>query len=72
MGEENLEHFLLGCHTLSDARATIPELQQPYEENREKVITVFLFDQSTQNMERKKEELYKLWKMRMKKLREME
>ena len=50
-------------------RKTVIELQQPYEENREEVIGKFLFIE--ENIEKKKEVLYQMWKKgRKEKLRE--
>ena len=40
---ENSEHFLLECEKLGEERKRIVELQQPYEENRKKIMGIVLF-----------------------------
>ena len=67
---EHLKHFLLVCGKLSAIRISILELQQPYEEDKERVIANFLFIKEIQDMERNKESLYQMWKMRNRKIRE--
>ena len=50
------------CPGYKEVRKTVIELQQPYEENREEVIGKFLFIE--ENIEKKKEVLYQMWKKR--------
>ena len=66
---EDLEHFLLHCQTLNNVRQEINILQQPYIEDRDKIMMDFLFNQ--EEMEARKEGLYQMWKCRGRKLREI-
>ena len=66
---ENLEHFLLDCIELSDERQKILELQQPYQENRNKIIENVLFN--AEGIEKRKEKIYRMWIKREKKLKEV-
>ena len=50
---ENLEHFLLECEKLGEERRRIVELQQPYEENRKKIMGIVLFKE--EGIEKRKE-----------------
>ena len=51
---ENLEYFLLECEKLGEERRRIVELQQPYEENREKTMGIVLFkDEGTEKRKEK-------------------
>ena len=56
---------MLDCPEYKEIRSGIVELQQPYEEDRRKVIEKYLLDKS--NIE-KKEVLQKLWRGRPKKI----
>ena len=49
------------CSGYKEERKTVTALQQPHEENRE-VIGTFLFME--ENIEKKKEVLYQMWKRR--------
>ena len=40
--EEDLEHFLLDCPRYSLVRSSMPELQQPYESDRENILEKLL------------------------------
>ena len=66
---EDLEHLLLQCPEHAEIRACILELQQPYLENRMEIIGRYLFE--VENLEQKKEFLYKIWKNREKKMKAM-
>ena len=66
---ENLEHFLLDCKELSEERQKMVELQQPYQENRNKIIENVLFN--TEGIEKRKEKIYSMWIKREKKLKEV-
>ena len=55
------------CTSLTEERRKITSLQQPYEEEENKIMMKFLFDDSSV-MEVKKEQLYNLWRSRKKKL----
>ena len=68
---ENLEHFLLKCPELSETRVESTELQQLYREDKEEVIMNFLFDENKKNMEEKKCNLFRMWKQRKRKLKEL-
>ena len=59
---ETIEHFILDCTTYNSERQQFIELQQPYNENKDKVIGQFLF--SKVNLEKKKEGLFQMWKKR--------
>ena len=48
----NLEHFSLDCEVLGEERRTITELQQPYEEDKKKIMGIALFEE--EGMEKKK------------------
>ena len=59
--EENIVHFILTCPELANIRSEnyMKEFQQPYIENKDEIIGDLLF--KTENMEEKKEVIYKLW-----------
>ena len=59
--EENIVHFILTCPELAKIRSEnyMKEFQQPYIENEDEIIGDLLF--KTENMEEKKEVIYKLW-----------
>ena len=61
---EDRNHFLLDCPEYSEIRSELKELQQPYEEDRKRVIGKLLFEET--NLEKKKEVLQKLWEKRRK------
>ena len=65
--EEDLKHFLLMCPGYERERKEVIELQQPYEENEVEVIGKFLFVED--NIEQKKEVLYRMWKRREEKIK---
>ena len=66
---ENLEHFLLWCQGYEEERKNVLALQQPYQENKEQLIARVLFDfQDKTEMERVKEEIYRFWRIRERKL----
>ena len=67
---ETLHHFLLDCPAYSDLREKIAELQQPYPENKNKVIVELIFNNN--NIESKKEEIYKIWRRRDRLLKELQ
>ena len=66
---EDLEHFLLDCTEYSDSRCIVIELQKPHEENRKEVIGKFLFE--GKDIEKKKEVLQKMWRIRQVKIKEI-
>ena len=66
---ENLEHFLLECEALGEERERIKELQQPYEENKKKIMGVVLFKEK--GIEKRRENIYHTWGKREKKLKEV-
>ena len=66
---ENLEHFLLECEKLGEERRRIVELQQPYEENRKKIMGIVLFKE--EGIEKRKEKIYHMWRKREKELKEV-
>ena len=43
---EGRNHFLLDCPEQSEIRSELKELQQPYEEDRKKVIGKLLFEET--------------------------
>ena len=49
---ETLEHFILECPALTEERNKATKLQQPYQEDRARIIGKFLFEKC--NMEEKK------------------
>lgn len=66
---EDIRHVLLFCPALKDIRSNITALQQPYPEDTDKVMEDFLFDKdSLQDIEKRKNDLYQLWRHRNKKL----
>lgn len=67
--KEDLEHFLLICPEFSEIRTEIRHLQQPYEEDKSKIIGKFLFEES--EIEKKKEVLQKLWRKRQIRIKEI-
>ncbi len=52
---ETLQHILLACTAYTDLRQNTPELQQPYQENKNDVIKNLIFN--NESMEMKKEEI---------------
>ncbi len=63
--QENLKHFILACPAYQDQRSKIRKLQQPYPENKTKLVGKLLFEE--EGIE-DKEIIYKMWKIRMEKL----
>ena len=68
---EDLRHFLLECTGLSDIRKRNLALQQPYNEDEDEVIMMFLFEEDRRKMEERKTDLYSMWKLRKRKQREL-
>lgn len=66
---EDLEHFLLDCPAYSSERQCHPILQQPYQEDRDALLGVLLFDHCV--IEDTKDTLFKLWSKRKKKMRNL-
>ena len=66
-----LRHFLLECTGLSDIRKRNLTLQQPYNEDEDEVIMMFLFEEDRRKMEERKTDLYSMWKLRKRKQREL-
>ena len=64
--EEDMEHFILNCGKLGHVREQIEALQQPYIEEKEKIMGCFLFNMDMKTMEKNKDDLYKLWQTRKK------
>ena len=46
-------------------------LQQPYNEDEDEVIMMFLFEEDRRKMEERKTDLYSMWKLRKRKQREL-
>ncbi|KAF0287737.1 hypothetical protein FJT64_018174 [Amphibalanus amphitrite] len=67
-GEEDQHHFLLECTKLAEERLKMTSLQRPHQEDQLEVLKTFLFNESTEEMEKNKEGLYKLWRLRKRKL----
>lgn len=59
---EDIEHFLLLCPVYSTERVYSIHLQQPYNEKKNEIIGRFLFDKD--DIEEKKETIYKMWRKR--------
>ena len=57
-------HFVMLCPELREIRQNCVKLQQPYEEDFNHVVGKFLFKE--ENIETKKEILYRMWKKREK------
>ena len=68
--EENLVHFVMLCPELREIRQNCVELQQPYEEDFNQVVGKFLFKE--ENIETKKEILYRMWKKREKMIKNLQ
>ena len=63
---EDLAHFLLRCPEFAEERKKNPRLQQPYEENEEKIIGRLMFGEDVEEM---KKTIYAFWKIREEKLK---
>ncbi len=61
--KEDLPHFILWCPAYEEPRKKNKILQQPYEDDQEKNIGKFLFEE---NIREAKETLYQFWKIREK------
>ena len=59
--KEDIYHFLLHCEKYKAERQHLPDLQQPYIADEDRIIGILLFDRV--NIE-KKETLYLMWKRR--------
>ena len=59
---EDLKHLILFCPAYIKERQMAIQLQQPYNEDKNDIIGRFLF--KTEDMEEKKESLYRIWKKR--------
>ena len=59
---EDIYHFLLHCEKYKAERQHLPDLQQPYIADENRIIGILLFDRA--NIEKKKETLYLMWKRR--------
>lgn len=70
---EDLEHFLLQCPSLMETRKECVLLQQPYNEDREKIIAMFLlFDvHNEETILKHKNVLYNMWQTRSRLIREI-
>ena len=73
-GAEDIYHFILDCDKLTEVRNTIYSLQRPYEEDKNQTLKEFLFNegQDEDDMERRKIQLFKLWKARKRALKELQ
>ena len=60
--KEDIYHFLLHCEKYKAERQHLPDLQQPYIADEDRIIGILLFDRT--NIEKKKEILYLMWKRR--------
>ncbi len=62
---ESSDHFLLFCNNYVEERGKLTKLQQPYEENKERIIGRLLFDLTEdKEVDEVKEFLQILWKKR--------
>ena len=64
---EDIYHFILNCPKLRNKRYISETLRKKYSENQENAIGEFLFDE--ENLEKKKKELYDMWKERKRKIK---
>ena len=60
-------HFMLHCPVYIKERSTIQQLQQPYIEDENQILGTFLFEKA--HIDKKKEELYQLWRTRQRRLK---
>ena len=60
--KEDIYHFLLHCEKYKAERQHLPDLQQPYIADEDRIIGILLFDRA--NIEKKKDILYLMWKRR--------
>ena len=67
--KEDLLHFILECGTLNEERIKSIVLQRPWNEEREKILGIFLFHD--EEIGRKKEILYNMWLKRKRILKHM-
>ena len=63
---EDIYHFMLYCPAYTEQRSNIKQLQQPYESNKDLIVGTFLFED--ENIEKKKEDLYNMWRARTRQL----
>ena len=66
--DEDQFHFMLECTQLAEARMNVTCLQRPHLENTEEIVARFLFSENTEEMEENKEGLFKLWRLRSRKM----
>ena len=59
---EDIKHLVLSCPVYGTERASSIHLQRPYNENEDNTIGRFLFDK--EDIESKKELLYRIWQKR--------
>ncbi len=64
-GKEDLKHFLLWCPAYEEERRQNVCLQQPYGEEEELIIGIFLFNK--ENVQETKLTILQFWKIREKK-----
>ncbi len=70
---KNLSHIVVWCPPLQDTRGGAVELQQPYQEEEEKIIGRFLFEEDRMKKKKEKKEiLHRMWKAREKRLEELQ
>lgn len=69
---ETLEHFLLFCNAYAEIRQKYIFTQQPYQEDINKHITEILLFSQNDNQIEKKNYLKTIWKIRAKKIKELE
>ena len=67
---EDLQHYILHCPAYREERAKTTILQQPYQEDENTVIGELLFNRT--KIEESKTLLHKFWKIRTKKVKELE
>ena len=65
--KEDVYHFMLHCPAYFKERSTIQQLQQPYIEDKNQIPGKFLFEKAY--IDKKKEELYQLWRARQRRLK---
>ena len=72
--EETLEHFILTCENLNSVRSDYIILMKPYPENTENILKCLLLFQveSEESILKNRKCLFRLWKEREKKIKELE
>lgn len=66
---EDISHFVLWCLTYAEKRSREPKLQLPYVAEENQIIGDLIFNEEKQ--ERTKMTLYRMWRTRNKKIKEI-